>query len=144
MGDGVADRAPGLRMLKLRTAELPLRADWFMPVARAAVVAVPAPDVGGRAAGADTGSGARPPVGRPKTRHAVTRLEPSAVRSAYGGPMITTAPDRAECPSVPLRERASHGACPVADPGRGRRRLTPPAYAGRRRGPRPGGAGGLA
>src|SRR5690349_18465705 len=105
-------------MLKLLAAEPSLRAGEFMPAARAAVVAVSAPDVGGRAAGADTGSGARPPVGGPKTRRAVTRLELCAVPSAYGGPMIATAPERAEGPSVPLRERASHGACPVADPGR--------------------------
>ncbi|WP_159403626.1 hypothetical protein [Streptomyces sp. NRRL S-646] len=49
-------------MLKLLTAELSLRDGEFMPVARAAVVAVPAPDAGGRAAGADTGSGARHPA----------------------------------------------------------------------------------
>jgi hypothetical protein len=54
------ERLERLRMLKLLMVELPLRAREFVPVARAAVVAVPAPDAGGRAAGADTGSGARP------------------------------------------------------------------------------------
>jgi hypothetical protein len=48
------------RMLKVLAAELSLGEGQFMPVARTAVVADPAPDAGGRAAGADAGSGARP------------------------------------------------------------------------------------
>ena len=47
-------------MLNFLTAELDLRRRQFMPVARAAVVAVPAPDTGGRAAGADTAQATGP------------------------------------------------------------------------------------
>jgi hypothetical protein len=59
-----------LRMLKVLAAELSLGDGQFMPVARTAVVADPAPDAGGRAAGADAGSAARPLPGLRGVRRA--------------------------------------------------------------------------